>query len=95
MSYVELQKAFPLVLILIGGILVLSCQKNEKSKPVDNLNAEVEVQLNYRIDYFIQLYGSKEALEIISGKNIAQLKEENRESIRAQIISTKLNQNFK
>jgi peptidyl-prolyl cis-trans isomerase SurA len=51
---------------------------------------EVEGQLNNRLRYFTQLYGSKEKLEQASGKTIYMLKEENREIIRDQMVAEKM-----
>ncbi len=51
---------------------------------------DVEGQIDNRVRYFVQLYGSKEKLEQMSGKTIYQIKEENRELIRDQMVSEKL-----
>jgi peptidyl-prolyl cis-trans isomerase SurA len=51
---------------------------------------DVEGQLDNRLRYFIQVYGSKEKLEQISGKTIYQIKEENRDAIREQMVAEKL-----
>jgi peptidyl-prolyl cis-trans isomerase SurA len=51
---------------------------------------EVEGQLNNRLRYFTQLYGSKEKLEQASGKTIYMLKEENRDIIRDQMVAEKM-----
>ena len=51
---------------------------------------DVEGQLDNRLRYFIQLYGSKEKLEQVSGKTIYQIKEENRDAIREQMVAEKL-----
>jgi len=51
---------------------------------------DVEGQLDNRLRYFIQLYGSKEKLEQASGKTIYQIKEENRDAIRNQMVAEKL-----
>jgi len=51
---------------------------------------EVEGQLNNRLRYFIQLYGSKEKLEQASGKTLYQLKEDNRDIIREDMVSEKM-----
>jgi peptidyl-prolyl cis-trans isomerase SurA len=50
---------------------------------------DVEGQLDNRLRYFTQLYGSKEKLEQVSGKTIYQLKEEYREVIRDQLLAGK------
>ncbi len=51
---------------------------------------EVEGQLDNRLRYFTQLYGSKEKLEEVSGKTIYQLKEEYRDIIREQMLAEKV-----
>ncbi len=51
---------------------------------------DVEGQLDNRLRYFIQLYGSKEKLEQASGKTIYQIKEQYREDIKEQMIAEKL-----
>ena len=53
---------------------------------------DVDAQLDNRLRYFIQLYGSKEKLEQVSGKTIYQLKEEYRELIREQMLAEKVQQ---
>ncbi len=54
---------------------------------------DVEAQLENRLRYFIQLYGSKEKLEQMSGKTIYQIKDENRETIKEQMIAEKMQNN--
>ncbi len=51
---------------------------------------EVEAQLNNRLRYFIQLYGSKEKLEQAAGKTIYQLKEDYRDNIKEDMVSEKM-----
>ena len=51
---------------------------------------DVEGQLENRIRYFTQLYGSKEKLEQMSGKTVYQLKEEYRDMIREQMVAEKM-----
>ena len=53
---------------------------------------DVDGQLDNRLRYFIQLYGSKEKLEQVSGKTVYQLKEEYRELIREQMLAEKVQQ---
>jgi len=57
-------------------------------------DADVDGQLDNRLRYFIQLYGSKEKLESISGKTIYQIKEENRDAIREQLTAEKMQGNI-
>jgi peptidyl-prolyl cis-trans isomerase SurA len=51
---------------------------------------EVDGQLNNRLRYFVQLYGSKEKLEQASGKTLYQLKEDNRDIIREDMTTEKM-----
>lgn len=51
---------------------------------------DVEGQLDNRLRYFVQMYGSKDKLEQAAGKTIYQLKEEYRDAIREQMIAEKL-----
>ena len=51
---------------------------------------DVEGQLDNRLRYFTQMYGSKEKLEQLSGKTVYQIKEEFRETIREQMIAEKM-----
>jgi peptidyl-prolyl cis-trans isomerase SurA len=51
---------------------------------------DVEGQMDNRLRYFTQLYGSKEKLEQISGKTIYQLKDEYRNIIREQMLGEKV-----
>ncbi len=53
---------------------------------------DVEGQLDNRLRYFIQLYKTKENLELMSGKTIYQIKEENRELLREQMLAEKVQQ---
>ncbi len=52
--------------------------------------AEVELQLNQRLDYFIGQIGSQKALEEYFGKSILEIKEDFRDVIREQIITQKM-----
>jgi peptidyl-prolyl cis-trans isomerase SurA len=51
---------------------------------------DVEGQLDNKLRYFTQMYGSKEKLEQAAGKTIYQIKEEYRDAIREQMIAEKL-----
>ncbi len=55
---------------------------------------EVEGTLENRIRYFINMYGSKENLEKLSGKTIYQMKEFYRESIREGMIAERMQGNI-
>ena len=51
---------------------------------------DVDGQLDNRLRYFTQLYGSKEKLEKVSGKTIYQLKEDYRDIIKDQMLAEKV-----
>ncbi|MBC7553134.1 MAG: peptidylprolyl isomerase [Taibaiella sp.] len=51
---------------------------------------DVDGQLDNRLRYFIQMYGSKEKLEQMSGKTVYQIKEEFRETIREDMVAEKM-----
>lgn len=51
---------------------------------------DVEGTIDNRIRQFVRQYGSKEKLEEIAGKTIYQLKEENRETFKEQLMAEKM-----
>lgn len=51
---------------------------------------DVDGQLDNRLRYFIQLYGSKDKLEQMSGKTVYQIKEEYRDAIKEQMVAEKM-----
>ncbi len=51
---------------------------------------EVEGTLDNRIRYFIRLYGSKEKLESMTGKTVYQMKEDNRDIVKEQMMADKV-----
>ncbi len=69
--------------MLTTKALVLQAEKD--SIPVTD--EQVEAEIDQKIRYFIAQYGSKEALEQISGQSIYQLKEYFREPIREQRLA--------
>lgn len=64
--------------LIMQRSLVLQAQKDSLYVSEEDLAAELE----QRIQYFVRLYGSKEALEEIAGKTIYQIKEDSRTAIR-------------
>ncbi len=59
----------------------------------DSINVteeDVEGQLDNRLRYFVQLYGSKEKLEQTVGKTIYQIKEEFRDAIKDELMAQKM-----
>jgi len=71
---------------LIQKALVLQAEKD--SLPITE--EEIEGQLDNRIRYFIQAYGSKEVLEDIAGKSVFQLKEDLRPAIRESYMAEQM-----
>jgi peptidyl-prolyl cis-trans isomerase SurA len=69
--------------MLIQKALVLQAEKD--SLPVSD--EEVEAEIDQRIRYFIQLYGSKDAFEQIAQRTVYQAKEDFRQPIREQRLA--------
>ncbi len=69
--------------MLIQKALVLQAEKD--SLPVSD--DEVEAEIDQRIRYFIQLYGSKDAFEQIAQRTVYQAKEDFRQPIREQRLA--------
>ena len=63
---------------LTSKLLMLQAEK-DSLKVTDE---EVEAELDQRVRYFIQVYGSQEAVETMAGKTIYQIKDDARESVR-------------
>lgn len=71
---------------LIQKALVLQAEKDS----LVVTDEELEAQLDNRIRYFIQMYGSKEVLEDIAGKSVFQLKEDLRTGIRENQLAEQM-----
>jgi peptidyl-prolyl cis-trans isomerase SurA len=80
---------------LISKVLMLQAEKD--SLPVTE--EEIEAELDQRIRYFINAYGTQEALETVAGKTIYQIKDDARESVRenklAQAMQRKIVESVK
>ena len=63
---------------LVSKVLMLQAEKD--SLPVTE--DEIEAELDQRIRYFINAYGTQEQLETIAGKTIYQIKDDAREGVR-------------
>ncbi|MGG9970942.1 peptidylprolyl isomerase [Ferruginibacter sp. SUN002] len=74
------ENAICLTLEQAMGVKALVLQGEKDSIPVSD--EEVSADIDNQIRYFIQVYGSKEELEKISGKSIYQLKEDFKEGFR-------------
>jgi peptidyl-prolyl cis-trans isomerase SurA len=66
--------------MLVQKALVLQAEKD--SIPVTE--EEIDAEIDQKIRYFIQQYGSKDALEQIAGRTIYQMKDEFRQPIKEQ-----------
>ena len=66
--------------MLVQKALVLQAEKD--SIPVTE--EEIDAEIDQKIRYFIQQYGSKEALEQIAGRSVYQMREEFRQPIKEQ-----------
>lgn len=80
---------------LVSKALMLSAIRD--SLPVSE--EEVEAELDQRIRYFINIYGTREQLETIANKTVYQIKDDARESVRenklAQAMQRKIVDNVK
>jgi peptidyl-prolyl cis-trans isomerase SurA len=63
---------------LVSKVLMMQAMKD--SLPVSD--DEIEAELDQRIRYFVNMYGTKDALETMAGKSIYQIKDDARESVR-------------
>ncbi|HLP39231.1 peptidylprolyl isomerase [Lacibacter sp.] len=70
--------------LIINKMLAIQAEKD--SLPVSD--EEIEADVDNRIRYFIQQYGSKEVIEQITGKTIYQFREEMREPIKESKLAT-------
>jgi peptidyl-prolyl cis-trans isomerase SurA len=81
--------------LIINKMLAIQAEKD--SLPISD--EEVEADIDNRIRYFIQQYGSREVIEQITGKTIYQFREEMREPIRegklASAMRNKIVENIK
>jgi peptidyl-prolyl cis-trans isomerase SurA len=68
------------------GVKALVLQAEKDSLPVSD--EEVETDIENRIRYFINAYGSKDELERVAGKSVYQLKEDMRGPIKDQKMAT-------
>lgn len=69
---------------IISKVLMLQAEKD--SLPVTE--DEIEAELDQRVRYFIQQYGTQEQLELVAQKTVYQIKDEARESIRENKLAT-------
>ena len=80
---------------LVSKVLMLQALKD--SLPVTD--EEVEAELDQRVRYFINQYGTQDALESVAGKTIYQIKDDARESVKenklAQAMQRKIVDNVR
>lgn len=57
---------------------------------VEVTDGEVEQQLNQRLDYFIRQFGSEDKLVKYFNKSIPEIKEDNRQTIKEEILKQKM-----
>jgi peptidyl-prolyl cis-trans isomerase SurA len=67
------------------GIKALVLQAEKDSLPI--ADDEVEAEIDNRLRYFINQYGSKDMLEQVAGKTIYQLKEDFKQTFREQKLA--------
>jgi peptidyl-prolyl cis-trans isomerase SurA len=72
--------------VLIIKALTLQAEKDS----IIVTDEEIEAELENRIRYYVQNYGSKEALEEIAGKTVYQIKEDFRQSIREMKLAKRM-----
>jgi peptidyl-prolyl cis-trans isomerase SurA len=70
--------------LIINKMLAIQAEKD--SLPVSD--EEIEADVDNRLRYFIQQYGSKEVIEQITGKTIYQFREEMREPIKESKLAS-------
>jgi len=63
---------------LVSKVLMMQAIKD--SLPISD--EEIEAELDQRVRYFVNMYGTKEAVEQMAGKSIYQIKDDARESVR-------------
>src|SRR3982751_3142238 len=63
---------------LVSKVLMLQAEKDSLVVTPE----EVEAELDQRVRYFIQQYGTQETVEQLAGKTIYQIKDDARESVR-------------
>jgi peptidyl-prolyl cis-trans isomerase SurA len=80
---------------LVSKVLMMQAERD--SLPVSE--EEIEAELDQRVRYFINAYGTQEELERVAGKTIYQIKDDARESVRenklAQAMQRKIVENVR
>src|SRR6476661_6329540 len=81
-----------LVLQQSMGIKALVLQAEKDSLPVTD--EEIDADIDNRIRYYLNQYGSKEDLEKVAGKSVYQLKEDFKEGVRDQKLASAMRNNI-
>jgi peptidyl-prolyl cis-trans isomerase SurA len=81
-------ECFLLERMMSDKALVLQAEKD--SLPVSD--EEIEAELDQRIRYFVNQYGGKEALEMIAGRTVFQMKEDFRQTIKERRLADAMRQ---
>lgn len=68
---------------LVSKVLMLQAEKDSLVVTPE----EVEAELDQRVRYFIQQYGTQETVEQLAGKTIYQIKDDARESVRERKLA--------
>ncbi len=80
---------------IVSKVLMLQSEKDSLTVTED----EIEAELDQRIRYFINQYGSQDVLEEVAGKTIYKIKDEARESVKerkhAEAMQRKIVENVK
>ncbi|MEO7924199.1 MAG: peptidylprolyl isomerase [Chitinophagaceae bacterium] len=71
---------------LVSKVLMLQAEKD--SLPVTD--EEVEAELDQKIRFYINQFGSQDALEEVAGKTIYQIKDDARESVKEQKLASSM-----
>lgn len=71
---------------LISKVLMLQAEKD--SLPITD--EEVEAELDQKIRFYINQFGSQDALEEVAGKTIYQIKDDARESVKEQKLAASM-----
>ena len=73
---------------LISKVLMLQAEKDSLVVTEE----EIEAELDQRIRYFINAYGTQQALEDVAGKSIYQIKDDARESVKERKLAEAMQQ---
>lgn len=76
---------------ILEGLLTQKLMVNQaKVDSIEVTDLQVEMSLDQRMQYFVNQIGSEEKLENYFNKSILEIKDENRDAIREQILTEKM-----